>query len=267
MKYEILIVNDSSAGELMDECYDSPFNINSYREFIAQHKKFPIEKPPIRIKLYNEKEFNSLNDFVHSLEDYIINEKVKIILQQHKLPYHEFVPAEVIREEKKLFTKKLVSYNYHWFNFDCQHISDYYDYIDFSKSEITYSKNRNNIELEINSIADLYKVRNSNRLISAEINALYKNYPNDESYINETIQEKDLFGVSWRAEKIVLNGSFDKGLDLFSLPIFSSRTYISPKLKEAFLRQNVSDVFFKETGNNPEPRYMLNPRIEISDGH
>ena len=267
MKYEILIVNDSSAGEMMDECYDLSYNIHSYRDYITEHKKFPSEKPPIWIKLYNEKEFNSINDFVHSLQDFIVNDKVKTILQKHKLPNHEFIQAEVYRKEKTLFSKKLVRYNYHWFNFDCKDISDYYDFIDFSKSEITYTKNEKVIDLKINSISDLYAVKNSNHLISAEINELYKNHPNDKLFINQTIQEKDLFGVSWRAEKIVLKENFDKELDLFSLPIFSSRTYISPRLKEALLLENVTDIFFKETGNNPDRRHILNPKIEISDNH
>lgn len=265
MKYEVLIVNDSSAGEMMEECYDLSYNIHSYRDYIAQHKKFPLEKPPIWIKLYNEKEFNSINDFVHSLEDFIVSDKVKTILQNHKLPNHDFVPVEVLREERKLFSKKLVRYNYHWFNFDGESISDYHDFIDFSKSEIVYSKNKKFIDLEINSIADLNVVRKSNQLISAEINALYKSNQDNESYINEVIKEKDLFVVSWRAEKIVLKENFDKGLDLFSLPIFSSRTYVSPRLKKALLQQDVTDVFFKETGNNPDPRYLLNPRLELSD--
>lgn len=267
MKYEILIINDSSAGEMMDECYDLSYNIHSYKNHIAEYKEFPIEKPPIWIKLYNEKEFNSLNDFVHSLQDYIVNDKVKTILQKHKLPNHDFVPADVYRKEKTLFTKKLVKYDYHWFNFDCQYISDYYDQIDFSKSEITFSKNNKVIDLKINSISDLYTVRNSNGLISAEVNQLYKIHSNNESIINEIILEKDFFGISWRAEKIVLKESFDKQLDLFSLPLFSTRTYISPKLKEALLNENVKDIFFKETGNNPDPRHILNPKIEFSDSH
>nr|WP_315238987.1 hypothetical protein [uncultured Flavobacterium sp.] len=267
MKYEILIVNDSSAGEMMDKCYDLSYNIHSYRDYITEHKKFPSEKPPIWIKLYNEKEFNSVNDFVHSLQDFIVNDKVKTILQKHKLPNHDFVPAEVYRKEKTLFSKKLVRYDYHWFNFDCKHISDYYDDIDFSKSEIVFSKNETVIDLKINSISDLYTIRNANQSISSKINELYKIHPKNTSLINEIIKEKDLFGVSWRAEKIVLKESFDKELDLFSLPIFSSRTYISPRLKEALLLENVSDIVFKETGNNPNPKHVLNPKIEFSDSH
>ena len=52
MKYEVLIVNDSSAGEMTDECYDQPFNIHAYREHIETYKSFPKENPPIWIKLY-----------------------------------------------------------------------------------------------------------------------------------------------------------------------------------------------------------------------
>lgn len=147
------------------------------------------------------------------------------------------------------------------------HISDYYDDIDFSKSEITFSKNETVVDLKINSISDLYTIINSNQSISAKINELYKIHQNNTSLINEIIKEKDLFGVSWRAEKIVLKESFDKELDLFSLPIFSSRTYISPRLKEALLLENVSEIVFKETGNNPNPRHVLNPKILFSDSH
>jgi hypothetical protein len=265
MKYEVLIVNDSSAGEIMDECYKVSYNINAYREYIAKNKQFPLEKPPIWIKLYKEKEFNAINDFVHSLNDFVVNDKVKKILQNHKLPNHDFVSTDVYRKEKKLFLKKLVKYNYHWFNFDCKYISNYYDCIDFSKSEIIYSKNEKVIDLKINSFSELLAVINANQTISSEINKLYKIHSTNKALVDEIILEKDLFVISWRAEKIVLNESFDRELDLFSLPIFSSKTYISRRLKEALISESVTDIFFKETGNNPDPRYALNPKIELSN--
>jgi len=268
MKYEVLLVNDSSAGEMTDECYDQPFNIHTYRKYIETHKSFPKENPPIWIKLYEEKEFSSLNDFVHSLQEFIINEKVKSILQKFKLPSHNFVPAIIYRNERKLMLKKLAKYeNYYWFNFDCQHIEDYYNFIDFSKSEITFSKNSKPLILKLESISELLDIKVSNQKISNRINELYNSYKGNESKINEIINQEDLYGISWRAEKIVMNEDFDTDLDLFSLPIFSSRTYISQRLKNALLEENVSDIKFIETGNNPDPSFILNPKLEISDSH
>ncbi|MCF6133087.1 hypothetical protein [Flavobacterium wongokense] len=265
MKYETLIVNDSSAGEMMKECYDFSYNIHNYRDFIDTHNDFPAEKPPIWIKLYKEKEFNSVNDFVHSVYDFIINDKVKNILEKYNLPIHDFVPVEVYRKEKTLFNSKLVRYEYHWFNHNADNISNYYDYIDFSKSEIGFSRNENIIDLKINSISDIYSIKESNKIITSEINELYKTHLGETSIINKMIREKDLYAISWRAEKIVFKENFDKELDLFSLPLFSSRTYISPRLKEALIENQVKDILFKETGNNPDRRHILNPKIEISD--
>ncbi|SEQ11395.1 hypothetical protein [Epilithonimonas lactis] len=262
MKYEVLLVNDSSAGEMTEKCYEQPYNINNYREYIKEHNSFPLEKPPIWIKIYDDKEFNSLNDFVYSLQDFIINDKVKSILENHKLPNHDFVPAEIHRNERKILFNKLSKYkHYYWFNT----ISDYNDYVDFSKSEIKFTKDKKIIQLNINSILELYSLRNSNQKISNRINMLYKLYPNNQSKIQEIILHEDLFGVSWRAEKIVLNKNFDRSLDLFSLPIFSSRTYISQKLKENLIKENITDISFIKTGNNPDPKYLLNPELEISD--
>ncbi|ESU20211.1 hypothetical protein FEDK69T_30260 [Flavobacterium enshiense DK69] len=265
MEYEILIVNDSSAGEMMDKCYESTYNVHHYSKYIVDNKKFPETKPPIWIKLYKEKEFNSLNDFVHSLYNFIINDKVKAILDKHKLPNHDYLPAQVFRKEKTLLFKKLVGYNYYWFNYDCEHISDYYEHIDFEKSEITFFRNEKNIDLKINSISDLHSIRASNKLISNEINELYKLYPNKQSLIQKFIKEKDLFTVSWRTEKIVLKDSFDIELDLFSLPLFSFKTYVSPRLKKALIDENIKDIFFKKTGNNPDPRYLINPQIKLEN--
>lgn len=253
---------------MIDECYDQSFNIHSYRKFVETYKSFPKENPPIWIKLYEEKEFNSLNDFVHSLHDYIINEKVKSILQKINLPPHNFVPAIVYRNEKKIIFKKIAKYeNYYWFNFDCQLINDYSKFIDFSKSEINFSKNNKPLILKLESISELLDIKVSNQKITNRINELYNSYKGNESKINEIINQEDLYGISWGAEKIVMNEDFDTDLDIFSLPIFSSRTYISKRLKNALLEGNVSDIKFIETGNNPDPSFILNPKLEISDSH
>lgn len=266
MKYEVVIVNDSSAGEITEASYRQPYNINTYRNLIETHKSFPEVKPPICVKLYEEEEFNSLNDFVHCIQDFIINDKVKLILEGHKLPIHEFVPAEVHRiEEKFLFIKKNAKYkNYFWFNVDCEIISDYYNYIDFSKSDIVFTKNNSSIGLKIETISDLLGIKKSNQKISSRINEIYKQYPKDEVKRDEIKKEEDLYGISWRAEKLVMNDRFDKELDLFSLPIFSSQTYISQRLKHALLEQNVTGISFKETGINRDGRFPLNPMLEVT---
>jgi hypothetical protein len=56
MKYYILNINDSGAIE------DSEENIVDGLK-------------SLKCKIYDDDEFNSLNDILHSLDDYIINEK------------------------------------------------------------------------------------------------------------------------------------------------------------------------------------------------
>ena len=122
MAYKVLIVDDKGAVNFTADYFDLPFTTNSYISYLENNGQFENNIPPVIFEMYDDPDFNSVTDFLHSLENYIINDKVKSVLSNFNLPPHKFIPADVFRKERKFMFKKNVKYSYNWFYFDCEHI-------------------------------------------------------------------------------------------------------------------------------------------------
>jgi hypothetical protein len=225
MKYYILSINDSGAIE------DSEENIVDGLK-------------SLKCKIYDDDEFNSLNDILHSLDDYIINEKtLKLFKKSIVIPF-ELTPTIVTRKESKFgIFNSAKSYNYVQLKIKKPNDLFCYNWIDFEKSEIKIIKNGvecgklNSHQETLNLIKDNYKINSA--LIEIE---------NLDISDKEKIEKsKGLKTSSWITKKIVFNKSFDYSVDLFEIPFYSWGTYISERLKISLITNNITDIGFAET--------------------
>lgn len=81
MKYYTLHIKDSGAIEESDEKI-----IDNQKTFIC--------------KIYDDYEFNSLNDILHSTNDYVINERVLKLFQNSNIIPYDIFPVIVKRKER-----------------------------------------------------------------------------------------------------------------------------------------------------------------------
>jgi uncharacterized protein DUF1629 len=125
------------------DIYDRPNSMTN-----LNNREFPKENPEL---LFEMEPTAILTDVVRpgniEAEGLLCNDKVRDILEIHKLCEHKFYPATLIHEGKEL--------NYHWFH----PIEQDVDIIDFEKSEFAltdYFRDFIN-NIEINSEAKLIK--------------------------------------------------------------------------------------------------------------
>lgn len=118
MKYYTIHINDSGAIEDTDI------------------KNIAGEKIVI-CKMYDDTKFNNLNDILHSLKCYILNEKsLNIFKESNTIPYKVF-KAKVLRKEKVIgFIRKYKSYDFYELDFLNEKVEECYEWIDFEKSEV-----------------------------------------------------------------------------------------------------------------------------------
>jgi hypothetical protein len=262
MVYKVLIVDDKGAVNFSNDYYDLPFKKNDYKDYLEKNKRFHETAPPIILEMYDDPNFNSVTDFLHSLEDYMINDKVKSVLRNFNIPPHKFITADVFRKERKFLFKKNVKYSYNWFYFDCEYIENFLEHVDFEASTITLTKNSEVIAEEISSLEHLNKIRADNKKNSNAVNALYKTLPENEA--KAAVKNGSLYGTSWRAEKIVFKKTFPSSIDIFNIPLLSPHTYVSESLRKALVNEKITGIeFIDAKGNNPDPKYTINPLIEF----
>jgi hypothetical protein len=141
--YYVLEVNDESAAEYPHNYnWNDPHSGSALRQYIEKHKDFPSWTPLLEQEIYDDPEFNKLNDFIHGpIEKFCVSKRVKEVLEQFNLPKHKFYPVTVYRSEKKFFgfakMLKKVNAEYFAFHFDCYYISDTKQFIDFTKTKTT----------------------------------------------------------------------------------------------------------------------------------
>jgi hypothetical protein len=142
-KYFTIHVNDESSAEFPENYdWEKPNSASANMEYIRDHKKFPEFVPDLVQEIYDDNEFNKINDFVFSpIDKYCISKKVKDILTQFNLPEHKFYPVKVFEPGKKLLglfkKRKRVKEEYFAFHYDCQYISNTDKFIDFERTKIT----------------------------------------------------------------------------------------------------------------------------------
>jgi hypothetical protein len=142
---------------------------------------------------------------------FLVNEKVKNILSQYKLPDHRFYPASVLHNNK-LHT------GYFWFYF----ISDVLDHIDYSKTTFFTSDFFNN-EIETCGpipAADSFRTLNNSLTDFRKLNSA----------------------------EVYFRSSLLKEVDLFMLSFGSSDTYISKSLYNDLLANKISGFEYRLAG-------------------
>lgn len=122
---------------------------------------------------------------------------------------------------------------------NCEDIECYYDYIDFEKSDIRFYSIKTKEQLSdirLKSMDDLH------RIIEA----------------NGSTEES----VRWQAETVVMNSNFNAETDIFRLPLFSQRTYVSKRLIQNMYGAGITGVYFSEVVTK-HPGLNTSGQIEI----
>ena len=206
MKYFTFHVDDSGAIEYTDYKYISG-------------------KRVAMCKMYDDPDFNTLNDILHSTGEFIVNDRVLNILKESKLIPYKLLDAKVLRKEKLLgIFKKNKPYNYYELSFSDDDAIQCYEWIDFKKSEI----------FAIDSAGKNIKIYSHDEKLN--FIAINKSNSNEK--------------FSFKSIKIVLGKNFDSEIDLFKIPHYSWGVYVSERLKIKLLNAQISDIGFAE---NKEP--------------
>ena len=187
-------------------------------------------------KMYDDNEFNKLNDILHSTNDYILNEKALNIFKESKTIKFNLKKATVLRKEKLLgFIKKKKSYNYFQLIFPDKNANECYDWIDFEKSEI-FATDNNGEKFKITSH------QNTLDLISENKSDFNKSY-------------------SFETKKVVFGKNFDSEMDLFKIPYYSWGVYVSERFKNKLENAKITDIGFAE--NKEKLGIMWKPHFPI----
>jgi hypothetical protein len=232
MQYQCILINDSGAVEFKDKFLDNAKP--SVNELLRNAEKdFLAEAPVLEFEMYDDPEFNQVNDILHAPEDFIINERTKNIFESFKLPDHKFGRAKVTRVDKALlFLKTRTTLHYNWLYFNTNYWDQLYTHIDFDQSEIEVYEDKTLVNIQITSLDDIYNLRKSKRYLKLI------------------------------SKKIVLN-NFDSSIDIFKLPLFSWMTYVSHGLRDKLLEERITDIKFVDTGVKSRLKAVQNPVIQI----
>lgn len=232
MHYQCLIIRDSGAVEFTDRFLHNA-KPSAYEVRTNAENDFQFNPPVLEFEMYDDPEFNQINDILHAPTDLIINDRTKAIFESFKLPEHKFGKARVSRVDKRiLFWKMKKEYEYHWLYFNKTSLDQLYDHIDFKGSDIEVYEGKNRINVTIERLDDILKLKRSERY--------YK----------------------WKFNKIAL-GNFDLDIDIFTLPLVSWMTYVSDRLRNKLLEEGISDIKFVDTGVKSRLEAVQNPLLEI----
>jgi hypothetical protein len=225
MKYYTIHINDSGAIEDSEESL-----IDGENTLICE--------------IYDDVEFNKLNDILHSLDDYIINEKALNIFKGCNIIPYKLRKVIVNRKENKFgIFKTTKAYNYAQLKIEEPIDLQCYNWINFEESDITVKKG----EIETNKLQShlkLLELVEENGRISSAINEIYKLNVSDSEKKKRT---EHLKTYSWITKKIVFNNQFDFSIDLFKIPYYSWGTYVSERLKNKLSMNRITDIGFAET--------------------
>lgn len=97
-KYYVMEVKDESAGEFPNN-YNSKGvkSASALRQYIRKNNEFPEYIPNLKLKIYDDPEFNKINDFIFGpVNKFCVSKRVKEALQEFNLPEHSFIPLTYI---------------------------------------------------------------------------------------------------------------------------------------------------------------------------
>ncbi|MFT5567218.1 MAG: hypothetical protein ACI9AT_000248 [Ulvibacter sp.] len=190
--------------------------IEDIDERMVNGKDIPI------CKMYDDPEFNKLNDILHSMNDYILNRRALDIIAKSNTIEHVLRNAKVLRKEKVLgFFSKWNSYEYFELSFPDISAAKCYDWIDFGKSDI----------VAFDESGQTQKI---------------KSHQHNMELIEENKSDSNS-SYSFESKKIVFGRNFDSTIDLFRIPHYSWGAYISERLKVKLEEAKICDVGFAET--------------------
>ncbi len=173
-------------------------------------------------KIYDDDEFNKLNDILHSLYDYILNEKALNIIKGSNIIPFELRPAIVLRKETMFrFLKKYKSYDYYQLSFPNNKSNDCYSWIDFNKSDI----------VAIDKLEKRIKIQSHQHKLD----------------LIEENKSDSFNSYSFESTKIVFNKKFNTDIDLFKIPHYSWGVYVSERLKTKLEEAKITDIGFAES--------------------
>ncbi|MFD0862537.1 hypothetical protein ACFQ1M_09995 [Sungkyunkwania multivorans] len=173
-------------------------------------------------KMYDDDEFNKLNDILHSINEFILNEKVLNILKDSKTIQYDLRKAKMLRKEKLFgILKKNKSYDYFDLTFPDKYVDECYNWIDFEKSEIFASDETGNVIKILSHQQEL-------ELIAENKSDSQKKY-------------------SFETKKVVFGKNFDYDFDLFKIPHYSWGIYVSERLKNKLESAKITGIGFAES--------------------
>ncbi len=142
---------------------------------------------------------------------FIISGRFKKVLSSFKLPKHKFYPIKMLHNKTWLD-------DYHWLQIAC----DLTESIDYQKSEFYIRNLADPLKKDLGSVELLSKA--DFELKRKEVKA--KNSPS--------------FAIS--ARRIVMNNSFDTGLDFFEISGVNTDTFISDRLNQAIQESKLTGI-------------------------
>jgi len=184
------------------------------------YKKVNGQTVPV-CKMYDDNDFNNLNDILHSLDDYILNEKALNIFKESNTIKYDLTKAVVLRKEKLLgFLKKNKSYEYFQLTFPDKYATECYNWIDFDKSEIFATDND----------GEKFKIESHQQ----KLDLISENKSDSKT------------SYSFETKKVVFGKNFDFEIDFFKIPLYSTGEYISERFKNKMEKAKITDIGFAE---------------------
>lgn len=239
MEYYTLHIKDSGA---IEECEEKI--INGLKTHIC--------------KIYDDDEFNSLNDILHSTNDYIVNEKVLKLFQKSNIIPYDLSPV-IVRRKEKIFGPIKNTKSYEYFKVSLLEPKNLicYNWIDFDKSDIKVLKD--DIDFcNLSSHDELFKYIEENKKISKQINEIYSLNISEKE---KREKSKNLKRFSFLTKTIVFNKNFDSSIDMFKIPYYSWGTYVSERFMKIMLENKISDIGF--ANNRKELGFVWKPYFPV----
>ena len=175
---------------------------------ISSWKMFPGVKPKLSFRLKNKAKFTDvLSSTAGPATDFLINSKVKDILDGSHIMQHQFFEASVRKNNQE--------YEYHWLHLSQPNLIDA---LSFEESEFRQT------EWELINKGPI-KIRS------------YDHYMELKAHDKE-----GAFGVS--LDKIVMTEKFDRSLDMFFLLPFDFNVYVSETLNETLESSGIKGIGF-----------------------
>ena len=194
-----------------DYDYDAPNSIHQLAEDVPQFSPnldhFVLHRSAKPTDLVS----NGLTGF-----GFIVSDRFKKVLLCFNLPAHEFYPAKILHNRTWLT-------NYYWLQIGAGMMIDL---VDYKASE--------------------FYVRNIAKIFKSELGSVEVFSKGDFENKRQELKSKDSNLAMW-AKKIVMNNSFSKELDMFSMTRFNADTFISDRLKKVIDEAKLTGLEVKPT--------------------